>query len=194
MEKGYALFMSARGGDSKLPNGSAAAPIDEDDACERRSTERVDVLWSVDCETEDTFLYAAITNISAMCIFVRTTEPRAVGTSVTLRFAPPHATEPFVLGGEVAWVNRVRPRSDNPNPGMGIRFVALSRDDRFGNRTGVFRRNAVTKKNPDNQARKFAEAYGLWHRAILGSPLAGTTRGDAAPRRKWRSSRLLAAG
>src|ERR1700755_1736433 len=50
--------------------------------------------------------------------------------------------------------------------------VALRRDDRFGNRTGVFRRDAVTKKNPDNQARKFADADGLWHRAILGSPLA----------------------
>jgi hypothetical protein len=67
--------------------------------------------------------------------------------------------------------------------------VALSRDDCFGKRTGVFRRDAVTKKNPDNQARKFADADGLWHRAILGSPLAGTTRGDAAPRRKWRRSR-----
>jgi hypothetical protein len=71
--------------------------------------------------------------------------------------------------------------------------VELRRDDRFGNRTGVFRRDAVTKKNPNNQARKFADADGLWHRAILGSPLAGTTRGDAPPRRKWRRSRLLAA-
>jgi type IV pilus assembly protein PilZ len=130
MEKGYAQVMSGRGGDPKMPNGVAAARIDEDDACERRSTERVEVLWSVDCETEDTFLYAAITNISAMGIFVRTNEPLAVGTSVTLRFAPPHASEPFVLGGEVAWVNRVRPRSDNPNPGMGIRFVSLTSDDR----------------------------------------------------------------
>jgi type IV pilus assembly protein PilZ len=134
-EKGYALFMSGRGvGDSQRPNGAAhgaaAAHIDEDDAHERRSTERVDVLWSVDCETEDTFLYAAITNISEMGIFVRTIDPLAVGTSVTLRFAPPHASEAFVLGGVVAWVNRVRPRADNPNPGMGIRFAALTLDDR----------------------------------------------------------------
>jgi type IV pilus assembly protein PilZ len=117
-------------GDSQRPSSAAAQPIDEDDARDRRSTERVDVLWSVDCETEDTFLYAAITNISEMGIFVRTNEPLAVGTQVTLRFAPPHATEPFILGGVVAWVNRVRPRSDNPNPGMGIRFAALTLDDR----------------------------------------------------------------
>lgn len=41
--------------------------------------------WSVDCETDDTFLYAAITNISAMGIFVKTLEPLSIGTEVTLR-------------------------------------------------------------------------------------------------------------
>lgn len=87
-------------------------------------------MWSVDCETEDTFLYAAITNISEMGIFVRTTEPLAIGTVVTLRFAPPDAREPFILDGVVQWVNDVRPSEDNPNPGMGIRFSSLTLDDR----------------------------------------------------------------
>jgi hypothetical protein len=71
-----------------------------------------------------------------------------------------------------------------PQQAMTGGAVALSRDDRFGNRTGVFRGDAVTKKNPDNQIRKFSDADGLWHRAILGSPLAGTTRGDTEPRRE----------
>ncbi len=126
--------MNDRGvGNSERPSGVhcvADGSDRESDGCERRSTPRVDVLWSVDCETEDTFLYAAITNISAMGIFVRTTEPLAVGTLVTLRFAPPHAHEPFILGGIVQWVNRVRPREDNPNPGMGIRFSSLTLADR----------------------------------------------------------------
>src|SRR5512140_491842 len=126
--------MSSRGvGDSEKPANGVSAPVPvevENDPCERRSSERVDVLWSVDCETEDTFLYAAITNISAMGIFVHTTEPLAIGTVVTLRFAPPHTTEAFALGGVVQWVNRVRPREDNPNPGMGIRFLSLTPDDR----------------------------------------------------------------
>ena len=43
-------------------------------------------------ETEDTFLYACITNISAMGIFVRTDTPLPVGTRLTLRFAPPGET------------------------------------------------------------------------------------------------------
>lgn len=88
------------------------------------------MMWSVDCETDETFLYAAITNISAMGIFVRTTEPLPIGTRVTLRFAPEHHPEPFVLTGIVQWVNALRPRQDNPNPGMGIAFSSLSPADR----------------------------------------------------------------
>jgi type IV pilus assembly protein PilZ len=130
------MIMNGRGvGDSERPNG---VEVDEVDPCDRRSSERVDVLWSVDCETEDTFLYAAITNISEMGIFVRTTEPLAVGTAVTLRFAPPSTMgetpnpppEAFVLGGTVQWVNALRPRQSNPNPGMGIRFSTLTLADR----------------------------------------------------------------
>ena len=109
---------------SDRPTGKAEGGAD------RRSYDRVDVMWSVDCETEDTFLYAAITNISEMGIFVRTTEPLPVGTLVTLRFAPPDAHEPFILQGVVQWVNAVRPLAYNPNPGMGIRFSSLTLPER----------------------------------------------------------------
>jgi type IV pilus assembly protein PilZ len=97
---------------------------------ERRRSERVEVLWSVDCEADDTFLYASITNISELGIFVKTREPLQVGTRLTLRFAPPNSIEPFVLSGQVQWVNPVRLLSENRNPGMGIRFVDLTPDDR----------------------------------------------------------------
>jgi type IV pilus assembly protein PilZ len=97
-------------------------PDEKDD---RRSAERIAVSWNVDCVAEDTFLYASIANISAMGIFVKTTEPLEVGTPVDLAFAPP-GHEPFRLQGKVAWINRVRANGDNPNPGMGVRFVELS--------------------------------------------------------------------
>lgn len=99
-------------------------------ASNRRAAERVDVTWSVDCETEETFLYASITNISALGIFVQTTKPLEVGTQLTLRFAPPGAREPFVLRGVVQWVNPVLALAVSPNPGMGVRFVDLHADDR----------------------------------------------------------------
>jgi len=97
---------------------------------ERRRNDRFDVTWQVDCETEDTFLYAYITNISEMGIFVKTDKPLAVGSRLVLRFAPSNEQHPFVLNGIVQWINPVRPLGDNPNPGMGIRFESLELADR----------------------------------------------------------------
>jgi len=100
-----------------------------DSAAERREHDRFEVTWAVDCVADDTFLYASIANISEMGIFVRTTEPLAVGTKLVLSFSPP-GHEPFKLEGQVAWINRVRENGDNPNPGMGVRFAALKLEDR----------------------------------------------------------------
>ena len=61
-----------------------------------------------------------------MGIFVMTTEPLEVGTKLVLKFVPPGRGEPLALGGEVQWVNPIRPLAPSPNPGMGIRFVALT--------------------------------------------------------------------
>lgn len=126
---------------------------DPDDAelpppSDRRSAERRDVTWSVDCETEDTFLYANITNISEVGIFVRTERPLEVGTRLTLKFSPPGQNEPFVLLGQVQWINPVRMLSDNPNPGMGIRFVDLTRDARH--RLVSIVRTIAYVRNPSN--------------------------------------------
>jgi type IV pilus assembly protein PilZ len=84
----------------------------------------------VDCEIEETFLYANITNISEMGIFVATREPLEVGTELTLRFSPHDDPKPFVLAGQVQWVNPVRLLSENRNPGMGVRFVRLTMENR----------------------------------------------------------------
>lgn len=105
-------------------------PASERPASDRRSADRVDVTWSVDCETEDTFLYANITNISEVGIFVRTDEPLEVGTRLTLKFAPPGSRDALVLKGQVQWINPIRMLASNPNPGMGIRFIDLSQESR----------------------------------------------------------------
>ena len=55
---------------------------------ERRIFDRFEVTWDVDCTTEDTFLYASISNISEMGIFVTTREPLVVGTKILLSFTP----------------------------------------------------------------------------------------------------------
>lgn len=114
-------------GSEDVPASRVVPPSDGRD---RRSSERIEVTWSVDCETEATFLYASIANISALGIFVRTLYPLAVGTRLTLSFAAPKQPEPFHLRGVVQWVNQVRPLADNPNPGMGVAFSELTAEDR----------------------------------------------------------------
>lgn len=93
----------------------------------RRAEERVEVFWAVDCRSEETFLYAYITNVSALGLFVRTDRPLPVGTRMRLGFSPAGGGA-FELAGEVAWVNADVLHSTNP--GMGVRFVGLLPDDR----------------------------------------------------------------
>jgi type IV pilus assembly protein PilZ len=107
------------------PSDSQSPPGDMDN----RRADRFSVAWSVDCETEETFLYASIRNVSELGIFVATREPLMIGTRVTLRFSP-DVEQSFVLSGVVQWINPIRLLADNKNPGMGIRFVELTPEDR----------------------------------------------------------------
>jgi len=115
-------------------------------ADDRRSFDRHEVIWSVDCVAEDTFLFASITNISEMGIFVKTLDPLGVGTRLLMQFSPP-GYEPFKLRGVVAWVNLLRSGGDNPNPGMGVRFIDLALPDR--ERLVQVIRTIAYLRNPD---------------------------------------------
>lgn len=107
-----------------------AFPVDEDRRLtgrDRRQFERVLVDLEVDYRCEDTFLFAYITDISAMGIFVRTNNPEPPGTRLNLRFTPLGAAEPFEVEGVVIWINPYRPGDrENLNPGMGVQFVDLA--------------------------------------------------------------------
>jgi type IV pilus assembly protein PilZ len=102
----------------------------ESQGANRRVAERFSTSWSVDCVSEDTFLYASITNISLFGIFVATKTPFEVGALVDLKFAPGGSTEPFSLPGRVQWVNKSSALRQSKNEGMGIHFVSLSPEDR----------------------------------------------------------------
>ena len=105
----------------------------------QRRAPRVLVDLEVDYASEENYLFAYITNISATGIFVRTTTPEQPGTHLNLRFELPpapgdHAPKAsktelprkIEVEGEVIWVNPYRPGApDNLHPGMGIRFVGL---------------------------------------------------------------------
>ena len=100
---------------------------------DRRQHERVVVDIEVDYRADDTFLFAYITDISAMGIFVQTNNPEPVGTRLNLCFPIPDDVggRRLELEGEVTWINPQRP--DDPsgrNPGMGIRVINLADHDR----------------------------------------------------------------
>jgi uncharacterized protein (TIGR02266 family) len=98
---------------------------------DRRRAPRILVDLEVDYASEENYLFAYITDISATGIFVRTTSPEEPGTRLNLRFKPDDASAPIEVEGEVIWVNPFRPGApDNLHPGMGIRFVSLDDDER----------------------------------------------------------------
>jgi type IV pilus assembly protein PilZ len=117
---------------TKDRRGDAGFPVDEDRRLgrDRRQFERVLIDLEVDYRCEDTFLFAYITDISAMGIFVRTNNPEPPGTKINVRFSPPGMAT-LELEGEVIWINPYRPGDrESINPGMGIKFVDLTDDQR----------------------------------------------------------------
>ena len=91
---------------------------------ERREHRRVMVSMEVDYGCDNTFLFAYITDLSAMGIFIQTSEPLPPGTLLNLRFQPPGGAQ-LDVEGRVIWVNPPR-KHDSINPGMGIQFVDLT--------------------------------------------------------------------
>jgi type IV pilus assembly protein PilZ len=117
---------------TKKDRRSDSQPTDDDRRVgrDRRQWERVLVDLEVDYRGEDTFLFAYITDISAMGIFVRTNSPEPPGTRLNLRFSPP-GMKPVECEGTVIWINPYRPGDrENLNPGMGIKFTDLTYDQR----------------------------------------------------------------
>lgn len=101
------------------------------EAHERRQWQRVLVDLEVDYGNEDNYLFAYIRDISATGIFVRTNSPEPPGTRLNVRFGSRGSGDPLELEGEVIWINPYRPgHTDNLHPGMGIRFIGLSDDER----------------------------------------------------------------
>ena len=115
--------------------GDVVAPALAVSEAERRRAPRILVDLEVDYASEENYLFAYITDISATGIFVRTTTPEPPGTHLNLRFSPEGRRGPSAIEveGEVIWVNPYRPGApDNLHPGMGIRFVGL--DDKVRDR------------------------------------------------------------
>jgi type IV pilus assembly protein PilZ len=114
---------TSQGVDARRSDGQ---PLVEDRrGSDRRTHERVTVDIEVDYRATDTFLFAYITDISAMGIFVRTETPEPRGTRLNLRFRV-STGEMMEVEGEVIWINPpVTEDTEGRNPGMGVQFREL---------------------------------------------------------------------
>jgi Tfp pilus assembly protein PilZ len=90
---------------------------------ERRVHERVAMCLEVDYRCDDTFLFAYITDMSAMGIFIQTTSPGRPAPCSTCAFRTQDG-ERLDVDGRVIWVNQPH-GADSINPGMGVQFVDL---------------------------------------------------------------------
>jgi len=97
---------------------------------DRRRGARYKVKLQVDYSSGDTFLFSSINDISELGIFILTSEPLPPGTPLRLKFSAPHARGPVEVRGRVVWVNPYRPGGENINPGMGIKFVGMTDEQR----------------------------------------------------------------
>jgi len=95
---------------------------------ERREHERVQVCLEVDYRSDDTFLFAYITDMSAMGIFIQTMTPKPPGTLLNLRFRTQDGKR-IDVQGRVIWINQPH-GADSINPGMGVQFVDLTAGER----------------------------------------------------------------
>ena len=121
--------MTRRGKDRRRREVNVTA-TNRRSGADRRVHTRVMVDLEVDYKSADNFLFAYITDISAMGIFIRTNAPEPPGTKLNLSFTPPGSPQ-LNLEGRVMWVNPYRPGSyDNINPGMGVQFIELTPQQR----------------------------------------------------------------
>lgn len=90
---------------------------------------RVPVALEVRYASTCAFLVAYTTNLSKGGLFLDTPTPLPVGSEVQLTISAPHAPEPMVVWGRVAWV-RDQVDADGHPTGMGVEFEQL--EERYG--------------------------------------------------------------
>lgn len=91
-----------------------------------RKSERIPIELRVDYPQLNSFFADYARNISKGGTFIRTDRPLPPGTLFHFRLTVPKRDEPFALLGEVIWS-----RKDGDEPGMGIRFVYRSEEEKM---------------------------------------------------------------
>ena len=110
-------------------------PPGEDAAADRRDSPRLPIELKVEYKKMNSFFSDYTKNISKGGTFIKTKKPLDVGTEFVFKLVVPRLHEPIALQGQVKWVMKEGeppPPGIDPDhePGMGIRFIYASSDER----------------------------------------------------------------
>jgi len=108
-------------------DGSQAQALRQPDL--RRVFDRASLSLEVTLERDHGFFTGFTENLSEGGLFVATHMPSKVGDRVILAMSLPGAATAVRTECEVRWLRLFSETSDAP-PGMGLRFVRLSEDDK----------------------------------------------------------------
>jgi len=97
---------------------------------DRRAAPRGPIRLRVDYERMNAFFADYTKNISKGGTFIKTPRPLPVGTRFLFALAVPALSEPVTLDGEVTWVLSGSDARAGQEPGMGIRFLFASNEQR----------------------------------------------------------------
>jgi len=97
---------------------------------EDRQFRRFPIKVEVDYATEHNFFTGFTENLSSGGLFVATHIPAELGDVLSLTFTVPGLDENITAVGRVQWVREYNENSPDTIPGMGLRFLKLSKEAR----------------------------------------------------------------
>ncbi|MBW1919367.1 MAG: TIGR02266 family protein [Deltaproteobacteria bacterium] len=95
-----------------------------------RQQERIQKSLSLTYKDDRAFLKAFTGNISSAGLFIRTEKPLPQGEKFMLKLQLPGVTEPLKINCEVAWSRSGGEAAGKYPPGMGVKFLEMSRKDK----------------------------------------------------------------
>lgn len=97
---------------------------------DRRKYPRTPIELKVEYSKVNTFLVDYTMNISKGGTFIKTDRPFDVGTEFIFFLHVPEVKEPIRIKGKVQWVLRKEDAKSGEEPGMGIKFIFESEEDK----------------------------------------------------------------
>lgn len=107
-------------------------PEKQDQDPDGRQHPRAPIELKVEYRKMNTFFSDFTKNISKGGTFIKTERPLPIGTEFVFKLFVPVLQKPFELRGRVVWHNTElrKQNPDNPQNGMGIRFVYADKSER----------------------------------------------------------------